>query len=177
MKKVKLFIGVDVGKKGGVFVMDETRNVLDKFAIPLLKGSTDVDEKELFTRLENVKVLFPDYEINVVIEDVHSLYGMSAKSNFSFGRIKGLKEAFMMALNYDYKLVPPKNWQKQVWMAEDMIYVNPKKKDTKATSLNAATRIFPEVDFRSSERAKIPHDGIVDAALMAEYARMNMDND
>ena len=116
-------------------------------------------------------------KIIVVIEDVHSLYGMSAKSNFNFGHIKGFKEGVLTAYGFDYKLVAPKVWQRGVWTEEDVI-IKKGKKDTKATSLNAAKRLWPNHDFRKSNRAKKPHDGIIDAALMAEYARtINEDND
>jgi len=46
-----------------------------------------------------------------------------------------------------------------------------KRIDTKATSINAARRLFPEVDLRKSERSKKPDDNKVDSMLMAEYAR------
>ena len=41
------------------------------------------------------------------------------------------------------------------------------KTDTKATSLNAARRIFPGETFLATPRSKKPHDGLVDAALIA----------
>ena len=45
------------------------------------------------------------------------------------------------------------------------------KVDTKAMALMAAKRLFPKVNLIMTERSTTPHDGLVDALLMAEYAR------
>lgn len=46
-----------------------------------------------------------------------------------------------------------------------------KEVNTKKTSMNAAKRIFPNVDFRKNERCKKPDDNKIDSLLIAEYAR------
>lgn len=162
-----VYIGIDVGGKGGIFAMTDKRRVVLKEAIPTKRGSTEVD----YTSLSNLLKTWESdpSQVQVLIEDVHSLYGMSAKSNFSFGLIKGVKIGVVTSIGYNLELVTPKNWQKVVWIEDDIVLNDKGKRDTKATSLKAATRLFPDVDFRKSERAHIPHDGVVDAALMAEY--------
>ena len=49
------------------------------------------------------------------------------------------------------------------------------KVDTKAMALIAAKRLFPTTVLTKpdSKRATVPHNGIVDALLIAEYARRN----
>ena len=49
--------------------------------------------------------------------------------------------------------------------------INRKETDTKATSINAAQRLFPSVDFRRNEQCRKIDDNKVDALLMAEYGR------
>jgi hypothetical protein len=171
---MNIYVGIDVGQKGGIFAFNDNDEVLCKEAIPQTKGTTDVDYHKMCAMLKHIRSKGGNgAKVITIIEDVHSLFGMSAKSNFSFGHIKGVKEGMLTALGMEYHLVQPKVWQKGVWISEDVVTVgDTKKKDTKATALNAASRIFPTVDFRKSSRAKIPHDGIVDAALMAEYARI-----
>jgi hypothetical protein len=46
-------------------------------------------------------------------------------------------------------------------------------KDTKAMALMAVKRLFPNQKLTFGERATVPHDGLVDALLMAEYSRRN----
>ena len=43
--------------------------------------------------------------------------------------------------------------------------------DTKSTSINAARRLFPNIDLRKNERCTKTDDNKVDSLLMAEYAR------
>ena len=45
------------------------------------------------------------------------------------------------------------------------------KVDTKAMALVAAKRLFPKVNLMMTSKSTVPHDGLVDALLMAEYAR------
>lgn len=44
-----------------------------------------------------------------------------------------------------------------------------KSKDTKGAAATRAAQLFPGVDFRASARCRKPHDGMVDAALIAAY--------
>ncbi len=161
------YAGIDVGKKGGVVVIDEFSTIQRKHAFKDYKAFLKFVQDLYFKR-----VLEWGFEVVFVIEDVHSLFGMSAKSNFSFGHIKGFKEGALMALDFEYHLVQPKVWQKGVWLPEDVVINDKQKKDTKATSLNAAKRLWKDEDFLATERSRVPHDGLVDAALMAEYCRI-----
>lgn len=163
-----IYVGIDVGQNGGVVSVDKDSNILNMYTIP--KEEKKVDYQGLYNLL---KLMQEEQDMIVCIEDVHSLFGMSAKSNFSFGHIKGAKEMACAALDCEYHLVQPKVWQKAVWLPEDaVIKENGRTKDTKATSLNAARRLWPEEDFLATKRSKVPHDGLVDAALIAEYCRI-----
>ena len=127
-----------------------------------------VDEPIITKRLDiaEIQKIIRSYQNPyIVIEQVHSVFGSSAKSNFTFGYVCGQLDAILKCNNIPHSKVPPKTWQKEMWVGV------PKQDDNKATSLLAATHIFPGVDFRATERSKKAHDGIVDAFLIAEYAR------
>lgn len=161
-------IGIDVGAKGGIAIVDENGQLILLERIPDIKGKTDYNTLAGF--FTQFKESFPNS--TVFIEDVHSIFGSSAKSNFSFGSIKGFKMGLCAALRLRYELVQPKAWQKEVWNPSDKIYKSGAKKktvDTKATSLLAAKRLFPDETFIATSRSKKPHDGLVDAALIAYY--------
>src|SRR5690554_174431 len=164
----KTYIGIDPGAKGGIVAL-RGNEIIMSIATPEKGGDMDV-EAILFEVTR-----YPDAII--IIEDVHSIFGSSAKANFSFGRNVGQLNAILQLSGLRYHYVPPKTWQKEIWTNVDKLY-KPKKPnqknasvDTKKTSLNTALRLFPGHDFRKSERSKIPHDGIVDASLIAEYGR------
>lgn len=165
-----VYVGVDIGVNGGISVIN-TEGELSLFTIPKVK--TKVDYSKLISIFDGI-VRDGHRELVTVyccLEDVHSIYGMSAKSNFNFGFIKGFKVSQAISHNFIYELVPPKTWQKEIWTNSDKVYKGNKRIDTKATSLLAAKRLFPKEAFLATARSSKPHDGLVDAALIAEYSR------
>jgi hypothetical protein len=38
----------------------------------------------------------------------------------------------------------------------------------------ALNRLFPKEDFRATPKSRTPHEGLMDAALMAEFGRREM---
>lgn len=153
-------MGIDPGLSGGLVLLNDNREIEFKAAMPLNK------EGEINSVALNLWLGGLSERDAIIIEDVHSIFGASAKSNFMFGKICGIIQALANTTPAAVHLIPPKAWQKKVWESSDVVLKNGKK-DTKKTSLAAATRLAPGIDFRKSERSKIPHDGIVDAYLIA----------
>lgn len=165
----KVYIGVDIGAKGGVAVILPDGS-LELHTIPV-SGSKVIDV-DLF----NIFKSYSDYEMVITLEEVHSIFGMSAKSNFNFGATFGKKLMIGSICGLLYKskldLVPPKTWQKEIWTSSDKVFKTGKKVDTKKTSLLAAKRLFPKETFLATSRSRVPHDGLVDAALIAYYSKI-----
>lgn len=174
-EKPKAIVSIDPGKNGGIVCM-VNEQLIRKWIIPI--SGDDIDIRTLYGIIAD---LISQYRVTLILEDVHSIFGTSAASNFAFGFVCGVIEAIVVSQNVRLIKVQPKAWQKVVWTNSDMQY-KPKKPeqkkasiDTKATSLMAAKRLFPNDDFRKSERAKIAHDGLIDAACMCYYAqRLNL---
>lgn len=161
---MKTHIGIDPGKDS--FMCAISDDIISFDRIPMIGDEIDLRGlNEVFLRFPK-----PNY---AVIEDVHSVFGSSAKSNFEFGRCVGMLEAFLVSSNIPYTKVQPKRWQKQMWEGIPIQTNADGKTDTKATSLLAAQRLYPMVDLRKSERAKKPDHNKVDALLIAEYCRRN----
>lgn len=170
----KAWVGVDPGKSGAISVMDSNGKIVYRAIMPLI--GDDVNIHELYKIFAGLKL---DYELTLILEDVHSIFGSSAASNFTFGFVCGAIEAIVISHSIKLIKVQPKSWQKEIWQNADKCY-KPKKPeqknpslDTKATSLKAAIRMFPTFDFRkpNSLRSVNAHDGIVDAVLICEYGR------
>lgn len=130
-------------------------------------------------------------QVVICVEDVHSIFGSSASSNFTFGGRRrepnamfamlaaiNIREAIYTRTKVSLLEVPPKTWQKEIHTTADKTY-NASKLDTKATSIRAAMRLFPNIPFtkpwdgKGKKPTKI-QDGLCDAALIAEYARRKM---
>lgn len=172
MENNKLYIGIDVGSKG--FISMQKDGVWEHFSIED-NDLYQLSEIMLRARIENESIA-------CVIEDVHAVYGSSAKATFAFGFNKGYLIGLLAANQIPYTLVAPKEWQKEMWSNSDMVVSYKEvtikgkktmKKDvnTKQTSINCAKRLFPKLDLRKSERSRKIDDNKVDSILMAEYAR------
>ena len=160
----KLYMGIDVGGKG--FITTQKEGVFSHYSIA---------DNDLYQLSEIMAEIRKEKEIVCVIEDIHSIYGASAKSTFNFGFCKGYLIGLLAANRIPYHLIPPKEWQKEIWSNADKVvkYSSDGKKstDTKNTSINACKRIFPHLDLRKNERCRNIDDNKVDSILMSEYAR------
>lgn len=172
----KCIIGIDPGAQGAVAQIVDGK-VLALKPFPLLKdGSMDSDK--LLDTLCGMMSHECDLESNteVWIEDVHSIQGSSAASNFSFGRNVGELHAVLKILNVNMNMVQPKVWQKEIWDGYELIKKSSKTgktmvNDTKAMSISIAQDLYPDVDLRRTKRSRTPNDGMSDALLIAEYGR------
>lgn len=168
----KAYFSIDPGSKG--FMCVQYNGTFEHYSI------ADNDLYQLSEIMSSIRTKYNN--LVCVIEDVHALHGSSASATFSFGFNKGYLIGLLAANHIPYVMVQPKEWQKEMWINSDMV-VNYKKVtirgkettrkdvDTKNTSFNAAKRLFPDMDFRKTERCKKWDDNKVDATLMSEYAR------
>lgn len=174
----KCYVAIDPGSKG--FITVQYNGEFSFYSIE------DNDLYQLSEIMANIRNTYSN--LVCVVEDVHALGNSAAKSTFTFGFNKGYLVGLLAANKIPYVLVQPKTWQKEMWLNSDMV-VNYKKTlvidkktkeekeivrktvDTKATSINAAKRLFPNIDFRKSNRCTKVDDNKVDATLMSEYAR------
>lgn len=112
------------------------------------------------------------------IEHVHGIAKTSAKAMFGFGFSTGVTYATLAALcGVKIHRIFPFHWQRRVWKEHHIVWkdAEKRKKDTKATSLNCAKEVFRNFSF-VMPRCRTPHDGCVDAALIA-YAGLISSNE
>lgn len=166
-----IYITADPGAKGAIVITDG-KEMIFKRIMPLKKDGS-VDSLEISEWIKyNPLSLYAKEGFVAAIEEIHSLYGMSAKSNFNFGRnFQAVISAFDNAFLYKWEFVKAKEWQKEIFGDMEVILNKKGKKDTKAMSIKRATELFPDADLTPTERAKKPSDGIADALCMAEYLR------
>lgn len=161
----KSYIGIDPGKDGGIACLSPD-NKLTLHKIPLIGKEAD---------LQGIRQILMQYinQGNCMfgLEDVKPFPGVSALSMGKLMEIKGIKQGILVALEVPYVLIAPKTWQSTVWAGVPVQKKSNGKNDTKATSLIAARRLFPSESFLATERSKVAHDGLVDAALIAQHMK------
>lgn len=143
--------GIDPGTKGALCVLDQK----DPGHLSFL----DINKH---TTYELSKWLYLQQVDSIWIEDVHSLFGMSAKSNFGFGRNLGMITAVAEIASKGKLInkVAPKVWQKYIGVT----------KKGKAIKYNVATiaiTTYPTAAIYGKKGGLL--DGRSDALMIAHY--------
>lgn len=169
---VKYYIGIDIGKAGAITVLNSNDTTVLIKVMPTIKDEIDVHE--IYKYLKEYR----NKNVHVVFEDLHAIFGSSAKATYSFSGAAMAIEMCCVCCDLPFTKVQAKKWQ------EEMFVGVPKKtkpsksgkkvvNDTKAMALIAAKRLFPKLSFKATSRSTKDHDGIVDSILIAKYCQKN----
>lgn len=159
-------MGCDPGSRGAIVLSNKSKDVI-WFPVPLFKDSL-IDLHRFAELIRDIK---NSCEIeHCVLENVHSIPGASAKSNFNFGRAFGIAELALAENKIPYTLIEPKKWQMNLFQGIPEIKRLDGKRDTKAMALLAIKRLYPNLELRRTTRCKNPDEGLIDALCMNEYS-------
>ncbi len=158
-----MIVGVDPGKDGALAAVDPDNTFLTITTMPLIRGAKRdaYDLAKILDWLSGADHVF-----------VESLQAMPLRfggslANHARGYSMGLFETACAALKKPITLVRPRDWQ-------SVMLAGTSGDDTKQRSIVAVKRLFPEIDLRRTTRCKNDHDGMADAALIAEYGRRQL---
>jgi crossover junction endodeoxyribonuclease RuvC len=101
--------------------------------------------------------------LHVFIEKAQTMPKQGIASAFNYGRHFGELLGVLVAYSIPHTLVPPATWTRQM-------HLGCTADKPKGKSLEACQRLFPEVNLIPGKKRK-PHDGIIDALLLAEFGR------
>lgn len=153
-------IGCDPGRIGGFVIIDDSYQIIDFLPTPSI--GREINIKEIVDWLEGQKKID-----HVFIEHSQALHKAAAGVTFSFGKNFGILLGVIGSLRLPYTLVKPKVWQKVMFEGTD-----PGDKP-KSRAYAAALRHYPTFEFVPKGRRN-PHDGLVDASLVAGYGMYKM---
>jgi len=157
-----VIVGIDNGISGGLCAVAAFDGaVLTYRAMPIKTeaGKSEVDVRALLDWLE-------PYRNNMVVcveeplKHAKSSQAMRSMS-ISFGLILGACEA----KQFEVIRTQVKEWQ------DVMLGKRLAKGMTKVAALASANRLWPTEQWLATTRSKTPHDGMIDAALIARYNR------
>jgi len=153
-----VFVGIDPGASGAICLLDTRRKIHYFQPTPNLKCSA----LSLYQWLLTQHALDPIHLI--AVEDVHSLYGMSAKSNFQFGFNLGQVRTVADMTEIGVELVQPKVWQKVCGITFKKGMSSPQKKRHIAAT---ALQLYPKAELNGPKGGLL--DGRADALMIAHY--------
>jgi len=154
-----IIVAGDPGNKGAICVLD-TESASAEF---VLLGKSP---REIYCELQDI--LSKKRSYSAYLEDVHSLPGMSAKSNFGFGKSVSKIQTILDILEVPYTLVQPKKWQK-------VLGVTGKGKDIKHNVANIVTKLYPDISVYGPRGGL--QDGKSDSLAIAHYGLLEEQNE
>lgn len=164
-------LGIDLGAKGGFALLKDDK-ILFKVKMPIHHETGDIDAYEVDGILAVLKTIVRDAPCIVQCEALHAIYGSSAKSTYSFGSsngyVKGICHSWF-GLPIEVKALTWQSYLFSKYEIEDIKKKNSTRRDTKAMALKLIEKLYPSEKFIASTRSSKPHDGIIDAVLIARY--------
>ena len=157
-----IYGGIDPGLSGGIAFIHEGTSGIEALPTPVIAGKDyDIQAMKmlLVEKMEGTQVLF------FTIENQISMPGQGLTSTLTTGKGFGIWLGLLAGLEVPFQVISAKQWQNKLFTGTSP------KLDTKARSEIIAKRLFPTADFRKSDRARKAHDGLTDAACIAEYGR------
>jgi hypothetical protein len=166
-EKCNVVVGVDNGLDGGLVALSEyTGHVLEKRPMPTrtMGKKREIDpfavRDWLLSLNENPrKVLFAIEEPLKHAKNSQAMRSMG----ISFGLLHGTGELGGLRV----ERVQVNDWQ-------PLLLGRVPKGRTKEYALKKATELWPYENWLASPRCSVPHGGMVDAALVAQYARLKL---
>lgn len=164
------YLGIDCGLDGGLVHVSDNGEVRGSMIMPTMKigKGRAIDINTLDTVFSEFK---DRLNLTICIEDPGK-HAASAMGLWSMTRSFAIIETLTVVYGFRYEVVSSRKWQKEFWTKPKM--AKGVKYDTKSAALLAATRLWPTQDWTATERSSKAHDGLVDAALLAEWLRRKL---
>lgn len=155
------YLGIDNGVSGALAIISELGQHVCHLTMPVAKTrkGNEVEVMTIASWLDENQIT--PQNTTVIIEEPGG--SKSAKAACSMaGSFHALRALFTLR-RFKLIRVTPQSWQKKM--------LHCAAGDTKKVALQLAGSLWPDEDFLATPRCKVPHDGIVDAALLGEHGR------
>lgn len=154
-----MILGVDPGLQGGIAIREDDSVILE--VMPLLNGTIDV--------LELGRILQPfACQIQRCYLEASSLRPMQS-GQFQIGRGYGRIEAVLDMLKIPTTTIRPQEWSKAYDHGASAKDKHERYKQIKVARKKIAERVYPGINFLATQRSTVSHEGLVDAALIADW--------
>ena len=159
-------IGIDNGISGGLVALsDHDGSYIDGIPMPSKRwrSRNEIDVIAVRKWMREICGHEPSKIISVTVEEPNNSRTPSTAYSVasSFHSLRAMLDLWEIIV---WHRITPQSWQK-------VMLPKCAKGDTKNRALQYARRAWPEETFLASPRCKVPHEGLIDAALIAEYSR------
>lgn len=156
-------IGIDPGNKGAIVVYyPGLKPGLYKMPVQKNGKREEISYEAAAEIVEEIKLLYGD-DGHVMLEKA-APFKMGVTSAFNYGRSFAALEILARTCGLPYTMVHPRAWTRVMWEGISA------RGDSKQKSLTALKRLFPkEAKLIPCNKNGKPHDGMIDAFLIAAY--------
>jgi len=159
-----MYIGIDNGVTGALAAIHEDGHIVARCPMPIAKArkGNEIDIRTIHLWITETTGGNLSNATYVIEEPGGSKSAKAAASMAgSFHAMRALLDVKFLR----WHRITPQSWQK-------VMLPGCKAGDTKPRALAKARQLWPHETWLASDRCKTPHDGMIDAALIAEYARL-----
>ena len=155
-------IGIDNGVSGGLASLTEDGDIINRIAMPIQasKRGQEIDVIAVWWWLKE-----QGESLGVAIEEPAGSRFPTMATSMS-GSFHSLRTILVLK-KVTFHRITPQSWQAK-------IIPDCAKGMTKPRALAKARELWPKENFLETEKCKKPHDGIIDALLIAQYARLHL---
>ena len=156
-----IIVGIDPGLSGAIVALYDMGGLAKSMPMPLSKGKRKRPDVITLVRW----IMSHDADVGLVAIETPgpSPRRTSVAATLSIGVGFGMLIGMCEVNHLPYEIVPATRWQ-------GALFGSGKRADKKGESIAYAKRRWPTLDLTPGKRTK-PHDGIADAACIAEYGR------
>jgi hypothetical protein len=148
--------------------VDSDGEIVGQLIMPRVNGSKGpLDVKCILAWLIEVK---GGSRVSASLERVSTRPGQSATSTLTCGVNWGRLDALLTALGLRYDTPTPQQWKRKLGLPKRPAK---ERQQAKLDAVELAGNLFPSLELTPG-RKTTPHDGLADAALIAEYARRTL---
>lgn len=158
-----IYCGCDNGVSGALVALSDVSGVSPLAMIPMpVEAKKRGNQVDILKVWEWMEPLSHGEGLTVVVEKPNNAQTPSTAASMadSFGVVRAL----LALKRIRHVFISPQRWQKAM-------LPNCQTGQTKTYALTVAKQLWPSETWRASPRCTTPHLGLVDAALIAEFAR------
>jgi hypothetical protein len=157
-----MIIGIDNGVTGALVALSPHSKIIAMLPMPIQKArkGNEIDIAAVWEWIYATAGAIS--AITAIIEEPGGSKSSKAATSMA-GSFHTLR-ALLVLKGIRFHRTTPQAWQK-------VMLPGCKSGDTKPRALSTARQLWPEETFLASDRCRTPHDGLIDAALIAEFAR------
>lgn len=162
------YCGCDPGLSGGWAVISGDK-ISYKMAMPTISFTTKAGKTKIELDREGILSFLATIppHTHVAIEKQEAFRGQNITSTCTICRNYGILQMACTTAHMYITEVPPAVWHEYF----GIVSAKEGKGTTKEQAFHIAQRLYPNADFRKSERSSIVHDGITDGVLLATYCQ------